>query len=66
MQGSKSAKNVMTSCSLGPKSELRQPDQVIADRTVKILIHDTDVRKKESEQMRERYLNMQERQQATD
>ena len=38
----------MTSCSLGPKSELRQPDQVIADRTVKILIHDTDTRRAEA------------------
>lgn len=37
MCSSKSAKNVMTSCSLGPKSELKQTEQANAENTIRIL-----------------------------
>lgn len=37
MNSSKSAKNVLTSCSLGPKSELRQTEQANAESLIKIL-----------------------------
>lgn len=37
MCSSKSAKNVLTSCSLGPKSELRQTEQAIAENVITIL-----------------------------
>ena len=42
MCSSKSAKNIQTVCSLGPKSELRQPDKADPEQVIKIMPGEPD------------------------